>query len=477
MRSVRITDRSVRKVILRPNRDSMQNSRRRWGQKGSAGAIETQREVVIEDETLDEEVRAPFQPRARPRQFPRKAASVSGGGIQSVCVIGGGPSGLSCCRALCDAGLDVTLVQESRGLGGKLCTKFVNGHDDPSLNFDMGVQMIQPMGPLSTELEGAVEPWPLAGRFKCVRCKGDWNSWRIVSTLDLPTAGYVVGVPSMSKIGRHLAAQCKGIQMHVDRTANVRGRDPKTGQWEVEWKREAATGGQLRYRPELADVPTQVGRGDFDAVVLAFEANKILRGCKSGYKMTGSSATPAIRSAISGKARTSAMWNLMVAFDTELPMPWDAATLEGHPAISWIAVNSSKPQRARVPQCFMIFSTQEWADWKQWGKREVESELLKEFTSFLQVVLGSRPPKPCFVLSGRWGNNTETVLTHDKPKGEFPMRAVSYHEGEAGVVWDSSQRMGATGDWTRGFSVSDAYAAGAEIAASIVSEADTSMGG
>ena len=34
---------------------------------------------------------------------------------RSVCVIGGGPSGLGCCRRLCDAGLRVTLIQESRG--------------------------------------------------------------------------------------------------------------------------------------------------------------------------------------------------------------------------------------------------------------------------------------------------------------------------------------------------------------------------
>merc|ERR1712187_768893 len=121
-----------------------------------------------------------------------------------------------------------TLIQESRGLGGKLCTKFVNGPDDPSLHFDMGVQFLQPMGPLAEELAGAVEPWPSPGRFKSIKCKGDWNRWRIVETRDLPTAGYVVGVPSMSKIGRHLAQKCKGITIHIDRTANVRGRDPKT---------------------------------------------------------------------------------------------------------------------------------------------------------------------------------------------------------------------------------------------------------
>lgn len=281
----------------------------------------------------------------------------------------------------------------------------------------------------------------------------------------------------MSAIGRHLADQCKGLTMHLDRTAHVRGRDPKTGEWEVEWKREAATGGQLRYRPELADIPTEVGRASFDAVVLAFEANKIVRGCKSGYKMTQPSATPELRRRITGgRAKTSQMWNLMVAFDSDLQVPWDAACVEGHPSIAWVAVDSSKPQRAKLPQCFMVFSTQAWADWKQWGKKEVERDLLWEFLNFLERVTGQRPPKPSFVLSGRWGNNTETVLTGDRPTGEFPMRALGHHDDPAGAVWDVDGRMGATGDWTRGFSVSDAFTAGIEMADAITKESEQVSG-
>merc|ERR1711957_887990 len=115
----------------------------------------------------------------------------------------------------------------------------------------------------------------------------------------------------------------------------------------------------------------EVGRADFDAVVLAFEANKIVRGCKSGYKMTQPSASPYIQQQARA-AKTCQLWNIMIAFDVELPMPWDAANIKGHPALAWVAVDSSKPHRAKVPQCFMAFSTREWANCKQWSKREVE---------------------------------------------------------------------------------------------------------
>eukprot|EP00927_Polykrikos_kofoidii_P048834 TRINITY_DN43027_c0_g1_i1.p1 TRINITY_DN43027_c0_g1~~TRINITY_DN43027_c0_g1_i1.p1 ORF type:complete len:514 (+),score=57.95 TRINITY_DN43027_c0_g1_i1:33-1544(+) len=457
--------------------------RGRWRARHGADEMspaEREADDVVNDDLINADIgdtsaaTCVLKPRRIPRQFPRQAKQ-TGGQIHRVCVVGGGPAGLACCRALCDAGLDVTLVQESRGLGGKMCTKFAISPDDPSLHFDMGVQLLIPQGPFREALQeggDVIAPWPRPGRFKKIQCSGDWTRWRIVHTLDLSTDGCVVGVPSMSRIGRYLATRCDGLAVHVDRTACVRGRDPRTGQWEVEWKREAATGGQLRYRPELADVDTTTSRGDFDAVVLSFEANKILRGCKSGYKMVQPSATPEIRNRIAGRAKTSQLWNLMVAFDVELPMPWDAASVEGHRSIGWVAVNSSKPQRARTPQCFMVFSTQEWADWKQWGKREVERDLLEEFLGFLDQVLERRPPKPCFVLSGRWGNNTETVLTGDKSPGNFPMRALGYHEGQVGAVWDAASCMAATGDWTRGFSVSDAYSAGLEAASAVLSGAN-----
>lgn len=349
---------------------------------------------------------------------------------QSVCVLGGGPSGLACCRGLCDAGINVTLIQESRGLGGKLCTKFVNGPADPSLHFDMGVQMLRPFGLFALELEGVVEPWPLPGRFKKLVCSGGWPRWRLESSLDLPTDGYVVGVPSMSKIGRHLASKCRGLTVHLDRTGVVLGRG--VDGWDVEWRRAEATSGQLRYRPELKDTACETGRSSFSAVVLAFEANKILRGCQSGYKMTRPSATPFIKSQLSqGQTRTSQLWNLMVAFEKDLAMPWDAACIEGHRSLSWVAVNSSKPQRARTPQCFMAFSTRTWADWKQWAKREVEVELLEELMALLTVLT----------------HQVLTVLTHQVPAGEFPMRSLGHHDGPGKVIWDSREQMGATGDW------------------------------
>eukprot|EP00438_Fugacium_kawagutii_P010612 Skav227436 [mRNA] locus=scaffold203:245111:270429:+ [translate_table: standard] len=297
-----------------------------------------------------------------------------------------------------------------------------------SMAWTRSVQLLKPAGKFAEELQGVVQPWPLPGRFKSIRCEGNWQKWYVKETKD--------GLGG------------------VDRTARVQGR--KASSWAVSWSRAEANVGQLRYRPELAEGASEVTTRNFDAVVLAFEANKILQGCKSGYKMVPPSVTPTLRGKLSGKTKTSQIWNLMVAFDRELPMPWDAASIDGHGSLAWVAVNSSKPQRQRVPQCFMVFSTYQWAAWKQWSKKEVERVLLYDFMAFLADVLGSWPPEPSFVLSGRWGNNTEATSRRSCKRAASPL-------------WDGEDRMGATGsagrgDWARGFSVSDAYSAGQELA-------------
>ncbi len=43
----------------------------------------------------------------------------------TVAVIGAGMTGITCARALADAGFDVTVFEKSRGLGGRMATRRV----------------------------------------------------------------------------------------------------------------------------------------------------------------------------------------------------------------------------------------------------------------------------------------------------------------------------------------------------------------
>lgn len=51
-------------------------------------------------------------------------------------VVGAGLSGLMCARTLQDHGLDVTVFEKSRGLGGRMA----NRRAEPNLRFDHGAQ-------------------------------------------------------------------------------------------------------------------------------------------------------------------------------------------------------------------------------------------------------------------------------------------------------------------------------------------------
>src|SRR3546814_9540556 len=54
-----------------------------------------------------------------------------------VAIIGAGISGLACARRLRDAGLEATLFDKSRGIGGRLATRRANP-GNPEVAFDHG---------------------------------------------------------------------------------------------------------------------------------------------------------------------------------------------------------------------------------------------------------------------------------------------------------------------------------------------------
>jgi predicted NAD/FAD-dependent oxidoreductase len=345
-----------------------------------------------------------------------------------------------------------------------MCTKFPNGHDDPSLSFDMGVQYLSLRGILQEHLQEfsatnpVIAPWPDPGMLKRVSCTCNGPSLEVrVSTMQ--NSQTVVGVPSMSFLGRALASSCQGLEVHVDRTAHVMGRSLRTGKWTVEWGRASANLGQLTSRPELAE-EAERAEEEFDAVVLAFEANKIVKGCGSGYKMVSPSATSHLAT-VASRVRTSQQWNLMVAFERPAGIEFQAAYVDGHPSIGWIANNSSKPGRSSASyECWMVLTTQAWAQQKMWKKSQVEKALLSDFVQLLRA-LGGAPSNTVFLMAGRWGNNTSGLAGGEQGIGDFPARA--FHDPLNGIkdeaYWDK-QGMGACGDWCKGFGVCDAYESG-----------------
>ena len=107
------------------------------------------------------------------------------------------------------------------------------------------VQMFHADGTFLEAVQGVVAPWPAPGRFVELSAPAVSAAPEVkAQSRALPTEGLLVGVPSMSAVGRHLLQRAcsvshgkgDGMEVHLDRTAVVDGR-LSDGQWKVSWKR------------------------------------------------------------------------------------------------------------------------------------------------------------------------------------------------------------------------------------------------
>jgi len=392
-----------------------------------------------EDRTFRQKTPAPDNQYNGKRQYRKKQNNsrrdVSAGPIQTVCIIGGGPAGIACGVILAEAGVKVTLIQEARGLGGRACTRMPKGRENP-IQFDFGVQMLRLRGPLlekMLELE-LVKQWApnRLRRFTFQRNE--------IKTSHMEGEFYV-GVPRMSVAFRHLAESAgPNLKVILDRSAQVTSRSMNKTQ--VMWKRHSANRGQAVVRKSLNDGETRDQCGMFDAVVLAFEALKIVKGCKSGYKKARPSATPYLRKEAK-KIRHHQIRVLMIAFEEPIESHFDAAEIRAHKNIRWIANNSSKPDRPDGPQCWVVHSTVQYGgicERQRIHRKEVERTLKKDFFAILRRVGIKYIPRVAFTQIARWGACTSTVL-----------------DGTRECVWDPQNRMGGCGDWCKANDINDLY--------------------
>lgn len=369
--------------------------------------------------------------------------------MENVCIIGGGPAGLGAALVLSEAGVKVTLVQEARGLGGRACTRMPKGRENP-LQFDFGVQMLRLRGPLEKKFKelNVVERWPSdPERLVKIYTKGAHLQMKRMSR------NYYVGTPRMSLAFRALAESAgPNLTVVLDRSAQARKTKQK---WECTWKRSRPNYGQQKVRGSLAEGQTNVGTGEFDSVILAFEALKIVQGCKSGYKRAKPSATYFIQREAK-KIKHHQIRVLMIAFEEPLNLSIDGAEIHGHPRIRWIANNSSKPNRPNGPECWVIHSSVAYGckcEKRRIHKNEVTKTLKRDFFDLCRQLGAYVFPRVVFTQFARWGACTSSTL-----------------RGKSDFVWDEEKKMGACGDWCKRSDddlysrVCDAYESGAALA-------------
>lgn len=331
---------------------------------------------------------------------------------QQVAVIGAGLGGLAAATAIQRAGRRVRVFDKGRGVGGRLATRRADG----GRRFDHGAQYFTAR---DSAFITEVESWVAAG--VAARWEGRIRQLAGGTASDLPDdvaeRERYVGVPGMSAIAKHLAAEVPPQGLHFGvRIAAVERQGAR-------WLLRDDSGGEVAV---------------CDAVLLnvpAPQAEPLL------------AAVPSLAERL-GTVEFRPCWAVMTEWPAELPIEADAAFVEGSP-LGWVSRDSSKPGR-QPGERWVLHAGPEWS--REHLERNAEDVLPGLLDAFRDAAGLPAGIEPTYAVAHRWRYSL-----------------VERGLGEA-CLWDARQRIGACGDWCLGGRVEGAYLSGAALAANLLAD-------
>ncbi|MDP3253037.1 MAG: FAD-dependent oxidoreductase [Hydrogenophaga sp.] len=348
-----------------------------------------------------------------------------------IAVVGGGMAGVVCARTLVQAGHRVTLLEKSRGFGGRMATRRTEfgGFDHGTQYFTVRDARFDTA--LRNNATAVVRPWSAS----TVRVLDEYG--HVLASAPPPTEPHFVASPGMSALVNLWAQPLVQPEMHGGLLARAL-LDTHVSRIE----RDALHAEQWQLRAEDAQGGQQV-LGGFDRVVLAMPHPQI------HDLLLTSGLAPELRKTLTA-VHVAPCWTLMVAYPQamqpglpHLGPQWNAARSTHH-RISWLARESSKPGREPIErwtvQASPAWSTKHLED----DNERVKAKLLKGFAE----ITGIRAA-PTHAVVHRWRfAQTQTPLgkTH---------------------LFDKSLGIGVCGDWCLGHRVEDAFISGLEMALAI----------
>ena len=302
--------------------------------------------------------------------------------MSTIAVIGAGMAGLVVSRKLAHDH-DVVVFEKSRGFGGRMATRRAG-----IFEFDHGAQFFTAR---SRAFRRFLEPLVEAGAV------ADWQA-RFAELRRDEIVGirqwdgrqpHYVGVPGMNAVGRALAS---GLDVRLE-TA-VRSLARKGERWQL-----LGDGG----RP----------LGEFDWVIVTAPS------AQTAELLASTSLASA-----AANSRMQACCALLMGFEETVDLPWQAALVDDAD-ISWISVNSSKPDRPATSS-IVAHSTNHWADDHLDDETgAIQQHLADEFRD----LTGIDPATATFVGLHRW-----RYANSDRQGGDV-------------YALDTGQRLAACGDW------------------------------
>jgi len=244
-----------------------------------------------------------------------------------IAIIGAGVSGLMAARRLKEAGAQVSLFDKSRGVGGRLSTRYAEDYE-----FDHGAQYFTVSDErFRTVVEdaqkaGAIDLWP--GRALYLKTG--------LLTTDTGRERWV-GVPRMNSFAKYLAESAElspSISLGQRVTQITREED---GLWTLSFE-------------DGKNGPVQ-DRSGFNAIISTAPSHQASLLLPHDF---------AERAELDS-AKMDACFALMIGLKQPIDLGWDTLRVNDLP-VSWLAVNSAKPGRSSEPATLMIHASPEWSN-------------------------------------------------------------------------------------------------------------------
>lgn len=261
-----------------------------------------------------------------------------------IAIVGGGMAGVTAARTLAAVGAEVTVFEKSRGLGGRLATRRMEG----GYSADHGAQFMAADNPA---FRAFLEETAQTGEIARWRAAGNGSDW-------------FVGVPAMNSF---LKTEPLGFDLKVNT--------------HVSTVSATADGVEL----SLSDGSIE----RFDQAIVTAPAPQAKAMIKSANADTAGELS---------RVEIAPNWTLMLVFADAIDTGFTSWS-EEHALLGWIARNSSKPGRDFAADSWTVQASAAWStEFLELEKEEAGERL---FSAFEELV-GGTLPRPLVQTAHRW---------------------------------------------------------------------------
>lgn len=321
-----------------------------------------------------------------------------------IAIIGAGLAGLSAAKEL-ESIAEITIFDKSRGVGGRLATRYADPY-----KFDHGAQYFTAKTEAFKAFIKPLEEKGLIARWDARFVEFD-NDVIVQEKQWGENFPHYVGVSKMNEIGKYLS---QGIDVKLG--TQIIAIDNQSNKW-------------LLKDSNKNEYP------NFDWVIVATPSHQAINILPQIFEH---------KDAVSN-IKMQGCFTLMLGLVEPLELGWDAARIKNS-ALSWVSVNSNKPNRSKE-YSLVVHSNNNWADENiEIDKTLVQKQMLAELSVLLKQEI---QPKLINIVLHRW-------RYANVPK-----------QNTEGFLVDATNKVAVCGDWLIQGKVEAAFTSGYTLAKSM----------